>query len=237
VRAGVDYSKEWQVEEVFDQFVLDPYGPPGTVQHYSSTNYLLITEILEIVTGSSVPEEIERSFLEPLRLEHTLVSMGELPPAGDPVAHPWVDIDRDGNLDDLHGIPQTWIASLTHPVMFSTPADLAHWMQALYDEGAVLSPSSLDEMLAYPQVAQRDPEGGLYGLGVVDYSDILGMQVFGHGGSALGYSAAALYLPEYRTSVVWLINTGESPVALANRMMGDAWASLSEVIRTHQQPE
>ena len=234
VRTDVDYSKEWSEEEVFDTFVLDPFGPPGYVQHYSSTNYLLITTIIEEATGSTAPEEIERYFLEPLKLENTFVSMGELPPAKYSVAHPWVDIDQDGKLDDLYGIPQTWIASLSHPVMFSTPEDLVHWLHALYYEGAVISPTSIAEMLTYPETTLRDPDGDLYGLGVVNYTGRLKTQVYGHLGSSLGYSAAALYLPDDNISVAWLINTGQSPVELSGYMMFDTWSALSRVIRMNQ---
>lgn len=230
----VDYSKEWSVGEVVENFVLTPYGPPGYAQHYSSTNYLLLTAILEEVTGTSVPNEIERYFLDPMRLNNTFVSMGEQPPAKYQVAHPWVDIDRDGKLDDLYGIPLTWKATLTHPVMFSTAQDLAHWVDALFREKSVISSSSLTEMLTFPETTLRDPEGGKYGLGVVDYTDLLGIHTVGHGGSSLGYSAAALYLPEYRTTVVWLINTGESPAELASQMMGDTWSLISDVLVMNQ---
>jgi D-alanyl-D-alanine carboxypeptidase len=236
VGPDVDYSKEWKEEQVFNTFVLEPYGPPGYAQHYSSTNYLLITTIIEEATGSTVPDEIERYFLKPMKLKNTFVSMGEQPPAKYSVAHPWVDIDRDGNLDDLHGIPLTWKVSLSHPVMFSTPKDLVYWTNELFHEGTVIHPNSLAEMLTYPQVTLRDPEGGIYGLGVVDYSDMLDTQVYGHLGSSLGYTAAALYLPEYGVSVAWLINTGESPVELAGYMMFDTWSALSDVIRTNREP-
>lgn len=229
VKTGVDYSKSWEIEEVFNSYVSEPYGPPGFAQHYSSTNYLLITAIIEEVTGSSVPIEIKKRFLEPMKLDHTFISMGGLPSEEFIVAHPWVDIDQDGVLEDFDGIPQTWIVSLTHPVMFSTPYDLATWIQALYQDKTILQPDSLQEMLTFPEVQQPDPEGGKYGLGVVDYSDILGVKALGHGGSALGYSAAALYLPEYRLSVTWMINTGESPYELASQMMGQTWSALLEV--------
>lgn len=234
VGTDVDYSKEWKEEDIFATFVLDPYGPPGYAQHYSSTNYLLVTSILEEATGSPVPDGIESFFLEPLELKNTFVSMGELPPAKYFVAHPWVDFDRDGELEDLHGIPQTWIASLSHPVMYSTSEDLVHWLHALYCEGDVITSSSLAEMLTYPETTLRDPDGDSYGLGVVDYRDRLGTQAYGHSGSSLGYSAAALYLPEYNTSVAWLINTGESPVELSGYMMFDTWSALSRLIRLNQ---
>jgi D-alanyl-D-alanine carboxypeptidase len=235
VGVDVEYSKVWEEDEVFDAFVLDPYGPPGYAQHYASTNYLLITTIIEKATGSTVPAELERYFLRPMKLENTFVSMGELPPDQYSIAHPWVDIDQDGDLDDLYGIPLTWIASLSHPVMFSTPKDLVSWINALYHEGTVIRPDSLAEMLTFPEVTHSDPEGDRYGLGVVDYSDRLGMQVFGHFGSHLGYSAAALYFPEYNISVAWLINTGQSPMDLSGYMMFDTWTALSRTIRNNQE--
>jgi len=60
------------------------------------------------------------------------------------------------------------------------------------------------------------------------------MHAIGHGGSSLGYSAAAIYLPEFSTSVVWLINTGESPPELAGQIMGHFWSSISDVIVQNQ---
>jgi len=230
VRMDVDYAKEWTVEEVFDSFVLEPYGPPGYAQHYSSTNYLLITKVIEAVAGSTVPEEISHRFLDPLGLENTYISMGELPPENYTTAHPWVDIDQDGTLDDLHGIPKTWIATLTHPVMFSTCGDLVYWINALFHEGSILSAGSMGEMLEYPAVAIKDPDGGTYGLGVVYYSNFSGLEVLGHGGSSLGYSAAALYIPEFGISLAWLINTGESPVELAGRLMSQTLSVFSEIL-------
>jgi len=231
---GVDYARRWSLEEAIGAFVLEPYGPPGSTQHYASTNYLLLTAILEKVTHASMPDEIQRRFFEPLQLEHSTLSMGEAPPACFSLAHPWVDLNRDGSLEDLYGIPQTWKVSLTHPVLYATPSDLARWMYALYHQGSVLPPQSMAEMLTYPQTAQPDPEGGRYGLGVVDYSQILGVQAIGHAGAALGYTGAALYLPEYDLALAWLINTGESPPDLASQMMSSAWASLFAVIQKYQ---
>jgi D-alanyl-D-alanine carboxypeptidase len=230
VAPGVDYERRWRLEEVIAYFVDEPYGPPGIVQHYSSTNYLLLTNILEMILETPVPEEVERRFLEPLGLEHTYMSMGALPPATFSVAYPWVDVDLDGELEELSGVPQTWIASLTHPVLYAAPADIARWMDALYQKREVLPAASLDEMLTFPQTNQVDPEGGRYGLGVVDFSEILGVNVIGHGGSALGYSAAALYLPDEGVSLAWAINTGESPRQLADMLMMNTWEALSGVV-------
>jgi D-alanyl-D-alanine carboxypeptidase len=237
VSPQVDYDKNWQPEEVIESFVGEPYGPPGYAQHYSSTNYLLLTKIIERSVGESVPDQVDRHFLEPLVLDHSFISMGKLPPAHFTVAHPWVDVNLDGELEDFSGTSQVWIASMTHPVLFATPLDVAKWVHALYHEGRVVTDNSLREMLTIPETTLSDPEGGRYGLGVVDFSEILGTNVIGHGGSSLGYSAAALYLPEYGISLAWSINTGESPRLLTDELMGNTWTSLSQVLFEHQDLE
>jgi D-alanyl-D-alanine carboxypeptidase len=218
---------------VCDAFVLEPYGRPGAVQRYASTNYLLITAIIEKATGATAPALVTQLLLEPLGLEHSFISMGQPLPASLTAAHPWADMDGDGELEDLSGMPRTWIATSTHPVLFATPEDLARWTDALYHHRSVLSAPSMQKMLTYPETAQRDPEGGRYGLGVIDFSERFGMPVIGHGGSSPGYSAAALYLPEHGISLAWMINTGEGPSDLAGALMSRAWEALSEVLHRH----
>jgi D-alanyl-D-alanine carboxypeptidase len=230
VDAGIDPQRAWRLDEVFDNFVGEPYAAPGEGQHYSSTNYLLLTAILDRVNRGDLPRELDRAFFIPLGLEHTFLSVGDPPLEGIPVAHPWVDVDGDGDLDDLANRPNRWQVTLTHPVLYSTPSDMAQWLKALYIDKNVLCAESLDEMLAIPEVREYDPEGGLFGLGVVDYSGILGMPVFGHGGSAPGYSAAALVLPEHGAVLAWAFNTGEGPTDLAASLMWDTWSSLSDTI-------
>ena len=204
-----------------------------TTVYCGATNYLLVTKIIEEATGSTVPDEIERYFIKPMKLENTFVTMGDPPPAKYSVAHPWVDIDRDGELDDLHGIPVTWSATTTHPVMYSTASDLVRWMNALYHDGSVISPSSMAEMLTYPETKLRGSDTEKMGLGVIDYSEYLDMQALGHGGSALGYTSTFLYLPESGISVAYLINTGESPIWLANRLWEKTRTALLEVIKAN----
>jgi D-alanyl-D-alanine carboxypeptidase len=226
-----DYGKPWTVGEVFNSYALEPYAPPGVAQRYATTNYLLLTALLEQAGGASVPDQAANSLLIPLGLEQTVMTAGEAPPTPFAAAHPWVDIDQDGELDDISEIPRDWWASLTHPLVYATPADLARWIFALYLEGAVLEPGSLEEMLTFPDVADPDPHGVRYGLGVVDYSIPLGVRAYGHGGSSPGYEAAALYLPEYGAVLAWAFNTGESPGGPADALMMETWWKLSGVLQ------
>jgi D-alanyl-D-alanine carboxypeptidase len=230
----VEYARRWRLEEVLDRFAGEPYGPPGYAQHYSSTNYLLLTAILERAGGAPVPQQVTGLLLDPLQLHAGFMTMGALPPPEFAVVHPWADVDRDGQLDDLSRVPQTWIATLTHPVLYTTPLDMVRWMQALFEEQRVLSKGSLKEMLAIPEDALPDPEGGSYGLGIIDFSEVLGVNAIGHGGSSLGYSAAAVYLPDLGIALAWAINTGESPRTLADALMRSTWSRLSQALFEHQ---
>jgi len=230
VGLDVDYSKLWDIEDVFSSFVLEPYGLPGSVQRYASTNYQLVATIIENSTGFTAPDVLARYFLQPLSLGHTVLIMGGTPPAHFSVAHPWADMDLDGRLDDLAGISRNWIASLTHPVLYSTPENLTRWMNAMYRDHSILSQNSLEQMLTFPEVADPDPEGMQYGLGVIDLTDWMDIPTIGHTGSAPGYTAAALYMPDLGVSAAVTINTGESPPDLGGSLLSHAWTRLSRVI-------
>ncbi len=116
------------------------------------------TPTVQVTVESTSMIEVERTFLGPLNLEYTFMSEGEPLPARFTAAHPWVDVDQDGDLDDLAGKPFTWKVTLSHPVIFTTPRDLVIWVKALYHDRSVLAPASLKEMMTYPTTNFDDPE-------------------------------------------------------------------------------
>jgi D-alanyl-D-alanine carboxypeptidase len=150
VGTQVDYGKSWPLSQVFESFVREPYGLPGTVQNYSSTNYLLLTEILLKAGNLNVSDQVQKLLLEPQQMDCSLFSVGSLPPDEILLAHPWVDLDNDGDLEDIFSTVISWKISLTHPVLYTTPLDLTRWMRALFVEQSVLSKESLNQMLTYP---------------------------------------------------------------------------------------
>jgi CubicO group peptidase (beta-lactamase class C family) len=89
-------------------------------------------------------------------------------------------------------------------------------------------------MLTFPDDSSLDPEGGIYGMGVVDYHSNLGTRAIGHAGSSLGYSAAALYLPEDGITIVWMVNAGESPPEFAEELMLEIWYALTSVLEENR---
>ena len=53
-----------------------PYFPPGAGFHYSNTNYMIVGQVIQRVTGRPLPDEIERRILRPLKLRDTAYEEG-----------------------------------------------------------------------------------------------------------------------------------------------------------------
>jgi D-alanyl-D-alanine carboxypeptidase len=205
---AIDFEEASSPEEVVTTLVGEPYFPPGGGFHYSSTNYTLLGMIAAKAAGSTVAEEIRRRFLEPLRIEHTVIlEDGQRVPGALKVAHAWWDADEDGTPDDVTSRPQTWIATRSPALIYSTAEDLARWSQALYG-GQVLDRPWLEQVLAFHRPAPTAPGGPFatgYGLGTQEFR-LGGLAMWGHLGWQFGYTSSMLYVPKRSASVVVLIN-------------------------------
>ena len=64
--------RTWTAAEQIQRAVANTLNfEPGSAFDYSNTNYLLLGEIVEAVTGRSYGKEIERRIIRPLRLRGT----------------------------------------------------------------------------------------------------------------------------------------------------------------------
>jgi len=207
----IDHARVWTQNEILDQLSGEPYFPPGDGWHYSTTNYNLLKIIAEKITGTSASAEIQRRFLKPLGLQHTLaVGVGGSVPSQLEIAHSWCDLDGDGELEDISGDSQSWITSMSPAMMYASAFDLARWSQALYG-GQVLSRPSLDQMLDFHRPTPDEPPLTGYGLGTAEIGVKGLLQSYGHLGYHYGSMCAMLYLPKIRTSVVVLTNENNHP--------------------------
>ena len=215
---SIDFTKVWTPEEVLTTLVNEPYFPPGTGWHYSTTGYILLKMIVEKITQSKVSTELRNRFLDPLDLNSTVVLDSEEPiPANLDVAHAWriAGRDSDGNLirEDISSRPITWWTSMSPDLIYATAEDLARWSQAL-NQGKVVSQASLDQMLTFHSPTPGEPLVFGYGLGVMEFPpEILGgmlgradVSMWGHLGSQYGYRAFVGHLPEHSVSISVLIN-------------------------------
>jgi len=202
-------TKIWTQEQILAKLVDKPYFSPGSGWHYSTTNYILLRMIVEKATGLKVSAEIENRFLTPFSLDGTIIlnPLGPIP-QGIIIANNWI-----GELVDLAPKPQPWTTTSPH-LIYATAGDAAMWMHLLYHEKKVLSQKSLDQMLDFHSPAPGDPPLSGYGLGVmfVDFElaektfGVKGIQMWGHGGSTMGFRAIVMYLPDHGTTISVLTN-------------------------------
>jgi CubicO group peptidase (beta-lactamase class C family) len=203
---GSRRSHTWTPQEILDTFEREPYFEPGTDYHYSNTNFILLGQIVERITGQSVGQVLEERFFGPIGLEDTYFQPEQTPPPTDAAtgyilrATGFKEVDDETDyLPTVSAASVAWAAG----AIAASARDTAVWGDALYG-GHLVSPRSLDEMTdwtAYPDV------GETYGLGTRSRV-IEGERVFGHTGSLRGYVAAMWHFPETNMTIATLSNRG-----------------------------
>jgi len=211
---NIDFEKMWTWKEIQDVFIGEPNFAPGTQSEYSSTNYIVLRQIIEKAARSKQSVLLKDRLLKPNRLDHTLADFSRPVPATMRLAHGWFDTKGDGTADDISGHSLNWAASLAPMLVYSTPTDMARWIDALFHRKTVLKENTLKTMLDFVGPVRGEPLMKGYGLGVVDI-DIGAMfprwkqvRVYGHLGNQYGYMTFVGYFPDFGVSLAIMSNRG-----------------------------
>ncbi|MGE7388032.1 serine hydrolase domain-containing protein [Streptomyces sp. NPDC004126] len=177
----------------------EPGGPTGV---YSNTNYLLLGELLERVTGTPAQEYITRDVIRRAGLRHTSFPSG--PEIEGPhsrmyeAAFGLLDPPRDYSAYDM-----SWAG--TGAALVSTMADVNRFYALLLD-GRIVSRASLDEMRRTVPVRHLDGKTIQYGLGLHKVT-IPGCGTFwGHDGSAWGAGTMSMTRADGRRQMSVAVN-------------------------------
>lgn len=175
-------------------------GEPGGPFNYSNTNYVVLGQIIEQVTGHAWAEEMQSRIVAPLGMTHTslLTSTTSLP-----VGYRFVD----GAFVDATSSSNSSLGGAAGGVQ-STTSDLLRFLHGLLD-GALVSDDSLKAMLTFvpgADLSQFDIVNR-YGLGVEQY-DTGAIVVNGHMGTGESQSAFLGYDVQHGTAVVVMTNAG-----------------------------
>ncbi|MFC1633919.1 serine hydrolase domain-containing protein [Planctomycetota bacterium] len=226
---SIEFEKPLSHSMILKEMISEPYFQPGKGWHYSTTNSILLHIIVEKATQSSVTQEVQERFIEPLGLSHTVILDEKTTsiPSNFKVAHPWYDVDGNGTSEDIAAKPKTWSATLSPLMIFSSAEDLSKWSQALYS-GKVISEGSLVQMLTFHRPTPGEPYTG-YGLGTIEMK-YGGIEMWGHLGWQYGYLTAMLYDPEHSASISLLIN--EINVLFGNCALLAIWLVLQFYLST-----
>jgi D-alanyl-D-alanine carboxypeptidase len=176
-------------------FALPPEFEPGAKFDYSNTNFILLGEVVERVTGTTFADALEQNVLAPLGLHHTAMATGTA--LADPHAQGYTlqgTADTDFTPVDATG----WDPSFAYTAgeMTSTISDMLVWARALTTGHDILNTATQTERLA------SVPGKAGYGLAV---GCIDGW--FGHTGEIPGFNTSLFTDTRSGTSVVVFTNS------------------------------
>lgn len=223
-RINKEYN-EWTKEEVLTY----TYGLPATnavneTYYYSNTNFLLLSIILENVSGLSFEQVYQQEVFGPAGLVSGYYS--ESNPVPDNTVKGYVDLYDNGQFVESQFLYQDEIGiGGDGGVIINTP-DLAKFFKQLW-AGDLISETSrqtMAEWFALPQDWIWDDLGqDENGIGIERFNTEYGSAI-GHTGGVDGFGTFAFYFPETGYSMVLLMNTAGSDA--------DVVAFIQEVLQT-----
>jgi D-alanyl-D-alanine carboxypeptidase len=151
-----DQQREWTPSELIAVAeAAGRVGEPGGPFHYANTNYIILGEIIEQVTGHSWADEVRTRIVEPLGLTDTREMTDERP-----VGYKYVGdalVDRTLTCDPSVGGAAG--------ALMSTTRDLISFGRALTD-GTLLSPASAAAMRTFVPGEDYSQFGIVHGSGL-----------------------------------------------------------------------
>ncbi|WP_395298208.1 serine hydrolase domain-containing protein [Kitasatospora hibisci] len=180
-----------------------PVGAPGgTPGLYSNTNYLLLGQLLERVTGTTAERCISRDVIERAGLRDTGFPTG--PDVDGPhsqLYESWfgmIDPPRDYGVYDM-----SWVGPAAS--LISTVSDLNRFYGMLL-AGEIVSPSSLAQMQRTVRIVSQEMRTVDYGLGLHPMEGAGQDSFWGHGGTVWGGGALAMTRADGRRQMALAVN-------------------------------
>ena len=191
-------TRQWTPAELVNVAdVAGRVGEPDGPHRYSNTNYVVLGDIIEQVTGRSWADEVQARIAEPLGMTHTGPITGSTVPGFDVVNGSFVDVTHDFN-------PSVGGAA---GGLQSTGRDLLAFATALRDGTLVSSASrvAMETFLPAEDLSRFGIDHG-YGFGLERYV-MDGMTVIGHMGTGKVGTSYVGYDAESGTTVAVTTNT------------------------------
>jgi D-alanyl-D-alanine carboxypeptidase len=207
-----DPTKVWTVDEIIATTLEEqPLQPPGTAG-YSTTNYLILGQMLEAVTGEPA-EVVLNDVATEAGLTQSALQAPEETEMPDPSSHGYLNAQGVASLaaSGITAAPgqdvTDWTVSWGQAGggMYSTIADMGTWAATGFGTSLLSA-----ELGSQRLEAQPIPEGD-YGLGIFDY----GNGWIGHTGQLIGWETLVAYNTDTGAiSVVMVNETGSLGAAL-----------------------
>jgi CubicO group peptidase (beta-lactamase class C family) len=186
---------------------------PSTKHLYSNTNYILLTAIVEKVTGKSFITYTNDLFKK-LNMPNTSFE-DDYTKIREPIARAYFNFDTWKNYN--------WICNLYGDGnIFSTLADQLQWEQILQGE----TKSKIKrQILEKSQQLTNNSTIKTYGYGL-EFGTYKGLEYKFHEGATGAWKATVIRFPNKETSIVTLTNTGKATPNTQTRQMADVVFNL-----------
>jgi CubicO group peptidase (beta-lactamase class C family) len=176
---------------------------PGTKWSYSNSGYVVLTYVIEKVSGESYEKFVRENIFTPLGMKDSGYDSNEA----------IIPNRASGYSPGRSGFENAGFVHMTVPqgagALYSTTEDLLKWEQGLFG-GKVLKPESLAKM------TKPFLQNYAFGLGV---ETVAGHKVISHGGGIQGFNTDLTYYPEDKLTVVVLGNVnGGAPGDIAKKL-------------------
>lgn len=200
--------------------------PPGSEHLYSNSGYFLAGQIVERVSGQSLPAFAQQRIFAPLGMHDTRFRRdhAELVP-GRAMAYARAEASVDAPPHDTatrYRLDQPHWDQVGDGSMHTTTADLLRWDRNFYEPKVGTA-----AMLAQMQQAGALDDGKRidYGLGL-KMGEYRGLATVRHGGAWGGYRAELLRFPQRHLSVATLCNFAEAQPQRWAERIADLWLGL-----------
>ncbi len=189
---------------------------PGSQYLYNNTEYMLLADIVEAVTGQEFHQWMDDNIFQPLEMDDTVImhQQGQVIPR---VASSYV---RNGEGEFTQRYDNSTIQGAGG--IYSTVEDMTRWI-GNYSNPLVGSASTFETLTETGLLTTGIPLN--YGLGIT-VDEIKGVRRWSHSGSSAGYRSMFVYLPDHDRGFIYQTNTpsnGSPARELSNVFLGDVF--------------
>ncbi|PTM09280.1 MAG: hypothetical protein DA407_06155 [Bacteroidetes bacterium] len=199
-------DKVWKPEEILSYiFDAEPEFEVGANFAYSDTNYIILSMLIEKITGNSLYDEVQNRVLNKAGLKDVVPQTTR---SYEDIAQGYNDIDDSF----FPGLQFDEVGKSRYNLQFEwaggglviTTHDLAVLAKKIY-EGKMFDPELLEE---YFKGIDAGSMGGKWGLGVHIMETPNGL-VYGHSGFMPGYVTNMMYFSKDKFAICYQLNTSD----------------------------
>lgn len=199
-------TKVFSYQELIDLSTARPLNnAPGAAYSYSNTNFVVLGQLIEHLTGTPIATHYQQRIITPLRLRNTSYVHPRTTLSGS-YARGYLRQD-DTTLPLVDSTEQTVSWAQSAGAVISNAADLNRFFSALLS-GRLLPEQQLRDMTTMVPVTADGKQS--YGLGLRGRHLSCGTTVYGHTGTVQGYYTYAFTTSDGTRSMTSLANTSNN---------------------------